>query len=121
MTTTKTHTGTVTEYKRTDWGAKGRVKTGACELPFLCPISRSYMADDIDVGSIIEYGKDPTGAIHLPVVMSLVPPISEAVPYLNEDEAMPFRAVKDALEMVLSATTANNARLRDMLEKLPDV
>lgn len=117
----KSHTGVVTEYMRTDWGAKGRVQTGACEIPFIVPIAKSYMADQIDVGCVIDYGKDPSGAVHLPIIHALVPPVSESVPYLNEDEVKPYRAIKEVVELHLSGMTAMQAQVRELLEKLPDV
>jgi uncharacterized FlgJ-related protein len=114
----KHHVGTVTRYERTDWGAKGLVKTGSCEIPFMVPIRCSYLADDIDVGSMIEYGKDPHGSIRLPVFMSLVPAELDDIPHMNTEERQDWLAIKDVIEMMLAASTANNAKLRDLVSKL---
>lgn len=116
---TKSHTGVVTSYERTQWGAKGLVKTGACEVPFMVPIRLSYMVDEIAVGSVIEYGKDPCGHLKLPIVHALVPPVSDEVPYLNEDELRPYVAVRDMVELMLAGMTAHQAKMRDLLESIP--
>ena len=121
MSNLRSHTGTVTEYKRTDWGARGRVQTGACEIPFIVPISKNDMADQVDVGCKIRYGKDPSGIIHLPMFFALVPPVSESVPYLNEDELKPYTALKEVVRLHLSGMTAMQAQIRELLDKLPDV
>lgn len=117
--TTRTHVGEVTEYQRTEWGGKGLVRTGACEIPFLVPIRLSYMADAISVGSVIEYGKDSSGSIRLPIVYGLVPPVSDQVPYLNEEEVKPLMALKDMVELMLAGMTAHQAKMRELLQQMP--
>lgn len=114
------HTGEVVEIQATDYGAKGKVKTGHCTVPFLVPIHLAYMASDVKVGTVIRYGKDPLGRIRLPIIHEICSQqvLEDAVEHLNDDQEQLVTMLVNSMAGLMDVLTGFNAKTRPLIENL---